>query len=385
MAAPCAGFVDVDDTSPFCANVAWIKNRGVTLGCDANLYCPDASVTRLAMAAFLNRLGDAVLPPRVLWVANAGGTFASIQAAIDHAAAQGASEFSTWLVKVAPGSYNERVTMKDGVDVEGAGRGLTLIYSGAAQGTVATGAKAELRRVTVENTGANPHPFVTTAAVWHSGGPSRLVDVALRGWGSAYSVGLFMASGHLSVEGSRIQASGAAFADAIVHVPANGRLTLRDVDIGADTSIGQVGQGIVSHGGIVTVDAARIGVFGTSDTSTGIRVNGGELVLENSTVTTIAGGGGAANPATGLLNQGSATVRNSTLSASGHTAHAVNNSGTASVHASSLLATGTVNSLSFVHAGAVGRIAHTQLVGPTSGSPTCFGTFDATFTAVACP
>jgi hypothetical protein len=62
QAAPCAGFTDVDSTSTFCPNVDWIKNRGVTLGCGASTYCPDAPVSRLAMAAFLNRLGTALTP-----------------------------------------------------------------------------------------------------------------------------------------------------------------------------------------------------------------------------------------------------------------------------------------------------------------------------------
>ena len=56
-AAPCAGFIDVDDASPFCVNVTWIKNRGITLGCTATQYCPNDPVTRLQMAAFLYRLG----------------------------------------------------------------------------------------------------------------------------------------------------------------------------------------------------------------------------------------------------------------------------------------------------------------------------------------
>jgi hypothetical protein len=61
-AAPCAGFNDVSDASPFCTDVAWIKNRGVTNGCAASLYCPTDPVTRLAMAAFLHRLGIALTP-----------------------------------------------------------------------------------------------------------------------------------------------------------------------------------------------------------------------------------------------------------------------------------------------------------------------------------
>jgi hypothetical protein len=62
LAAPCAGFTDVQDTDPFCASVAWIKNRGVTQGCTASAYCPNDPVTRLQMAAFLSRLGDSLFP-----------------------------------------------------------------------------------------------------------------------------------------------------------------------------------------------------------------------------------------------------------------------------------------------------------------------------------
>jgi hypothetical protein len=63
LAAPCANFVDVEDTSPFCASVQWLKNRAVTTGCAiANSYCPDAPVSRLAMSAFMNRLGLALVP-----------------------------------------------------------------------------------------------------------------------------------------------------------------------------------------------------------------------------------------------------------------------------------------------------------------------------------
>ena len=62
LALPCAGFTDVDDTSPFCPNVEWLRNRGITLGCAANLYCPTDAVSRLAMAVFMNRLGTALTP-----------------------------------------------------------------------------------------------------------------------------------------------------------------------------------------------------------------------------------------------------------------------------------------------------------------------------------
>lgn len=54
---PCFAFNDVDSTSQFCSNVEWMRNRAVTLGCTTTLYCPVDFVTRLQMAAFMNRLG----------------------------------------------------------------------------------------------------------------------------------------------------------------------------------------------------------------------------------------------------------------------------------------------------------------------------------------
>lgn len=63
VAQTCVGFTDVPQSDPFCPNVEWLKNRQITLGCtSATLYCPTANVSRLAMAAFFNRLGTALTP-----------------------------------------------------------------------------------------------------------------------------------------------------------------------------------------------------------------------------------------------------------------------------------------------------------------------------------
>lgn len=75
--AQCAGFTDVvdDGTGPtaFCPSVQWLKNRAITLGCTSTtLYCPTGTVTRLAMAAFMNRLGKA-LTPEILYVQGSPG------------------------------------------------------------------------------------------------------------------------------------------------------------------------------------------------------------------------------------------------------------------------------------------------------------------------
>lgn len=50
-------FSDVPPTHPFFADIEALAASGVTRGCAPDLYCPDDTVTRGQMAAFLNRLG----------------------------------------------------------------------------------------------------------------------------------------------------------------------------------------------------------------------------------------------------------------------------------------------------------------------------------------
>ncbi len=59
-AAACDGFTDVDSANAtYCPAVAYLKDRGVTLGCTGTTYCPNDFVTRLQMALFLQRMGRA--------------------------------------------------------------------------------------------------------------------------------------------------------------------------------------------------------------------------------------------------------------------------------------------------------------------------------------
>ena len=382
IAAPCAGFTDVNDASPFCSNVAWINNRGVTLGCDTNLYCPHVAVSRLAMAAFLNRLGDAVLPPRVLWVANEGGTFSSIQAAIDYAKSQGASAFSTWLVKVAPGTFTEKVTMADGVDVEGSGTGITVLTSDAVLGTLVTGAVAELRHMTIRNTSSNPHPNIVSAAVWNvpNFGPiePRLVDVELRAELGTYGVAVFVANGSgLTIRDSRIYATGTSASDG---VHSNGGVTLRNVDLQLASSLGNLAQGVVQNAGSATISNSRIGATAGADTVNAVVVNGGTMLIENSTVLAFG-----LTTTTGVRNQATTTIRNTVIDVlAGSSKQTVSNAGTIRVESSSLSVADGNARVAFARSGGTATIAYTRIVGPVTGSPACLGTYDANLVPVVC-
>lgn len=49
-------FFDADE-SPFRSDILWAAREGITAGCAAGRYCPDAAVTREQMASFLRRAG----------------------------------------------------------------------------------------------------------------------------------------------------------------------------------------------------------------------------------------------------------------------------------------------------------------------------------------
>lgn len=75
QANPCSGtppFSDVSAGEFFCTNVEWLKNRDITLGCTVTDYCPNGFVLRSQMAAFMNRLGDALIGQPVIVNLRAG-------------------------------------------------------------------------------------------------------------------------------------------------------------------------------------------------------------------------------------------------------------------------------------------------------------------------
>lgn len=52
-----AVFTDVPTSHPFFQFIEALRASGITLGCNATQFCPDAPVTRAQMAAFLARMG----------------------------------------------------------------------------------------------------------------------------------------------------------------------------------------------------------------------------------------------------------------------------------------------------------------------------------------
>ena len=125
----------------------------------------------------------------VVIVAQSGGDFSSIQAALD--SILDASASNHYLVYVAPGVYTESVTMKQYVDIEGAGELTTKItQAGSATtgtGTVVGANDAELRFLTVENTGGATYAI----AIYNSGASPRLTHVTASASGGSYNFGVY--------------------------------------------------------------------------------------------------------------------------------------------------------------------------------------------------
>jgi hypothetical protein len=63
--APCASapFSDVPMTNPFCKEIGWMKSSGISTGFGDGTYKPQTNVTRQAMSAFMARLAHVTLAP----------------------------------------------------------------------------------------------------------------------------------------------------------------------------------------------------------------------------------------------------------------------------------------------------------------------------------
>jgi len=134
----------------------------------------------------------------VVIVAQSGGDFTSVQAAIN--SITDATAGNPYLVWVAPGVYEEQVTMNPYVHLQGAGQEATVISSTAAssdwpptQATLLLASDTSLRDLTVGNSGAGD----ANAALLATAGMTRtlVADVTARALGGGVSNHAIVLSG----------------------------------------------------------------------------------------------------------------------------------------------------------------------------------------------
>jgi len=126
-------------------------------------------------------------PANVVWVAKSGGDFTGVQAALN--SITDAADGNRYVVKIAPGVYTGRVTMKPYVDIEGSGELTTKLTTGGSRttGTVVGANNAELRFLTVENTGGD----VYAIAIYSNAATPRLTHVTATASGGIYRFGVY--------------------------------------------------------------------------------------------------------------------------------------------------------------------------------------------------
>jgi len=185
-------------------------------------------------------------PARVIWVARGGGNFTTVSAAL--AAIHDNSEARPYLIKVAPGTYNEpgSVAMKDHVDIEGSGQDNTVITCscGGAMTPLTDGSTAtiridaasittEIRNLTVTNTGGGEY----STGVWVGAVTTfrnvALTNVSITATGGTGNYALVNRASRLLVTGSVLTAEGVnAGTEAFgVFNVAGALIALRDVSV----------------------------------------------------------------------------------------------------------------------------------------------------------
>lgn len=246
----------------------------------------------------------------VIVVAKSGGDHTSIQAALDSVTGAGAD--NRYLVWVAPGVYDEQVTMKPFVDIEGAGELLTVITQPGSpeesmSGTVLGAGDAELCSLTVRNTGGDDYAI----AILNMSASPRLTQMTATASGGTYnfavaSIGASPVLSHVTATASGVGdlnaglffgTSSASIRDSTVS--ASGQSATAEFGIYCGEPPGGGGALLGAPQGPVQVSGIRPTGGGTRITVDGSRVTGssGSISSDSSTVVLVGSsmlGGGAA-------------------------------------------------------------------------------------------
>ena len=245
----------------------------------------------------------------VVVVAKSGGDFTSVQAAVN--SITGADADNPYLVWVAPGVYSETVTMKPWVDIEGAGELVTKItYTGSSSGdtgTVVGADNAELRFLTVENTGGEDY----ATAIYNDGQSPRLTHVTATASGGTNNRGVYNSYSSPKMTNVTATASGGTNNRGVYNSYSSPQMT----DVTATASGGTVSTGVYNESSLPQMTNVTASASGGGDSNNGVYNNSSSPQMTDVTATA---SGGTHN--TGVYNSySSPTMTDVTATASGGT------------------------------------------------------------------
>lgn len=195
----------------------------------------------------------------VLTVAQSGAQYTTITAALNSITDNSAS--IRYLIKVGPGTYTETVTMKQFVDIEGSGEMTTKItFAGSpstSTGTLIGASNAELRFLTVENTGGNTN----ATAIYNSGASPSLLHVTATAAGGSRNFGVYNTNSSPNINNATISVSGGstALTYAVVNDNSSPTISGSTISSGGNPLASRVGV-VNLNGGTVSIDTSKITV-----------------------------------------------------------------------------------------------------------------------------
>ncbi|WP_238613466.1 hypothetical protein [Candidatus Oscillochloris fontis] len=319
---------------------------------------------------------------QVIVVAQSGGDYTSIQAALDSITDAGVGK--PYLVYVAPGVYEERVTMKAYVTIEGAGEGATIIrWSGGSTNPLSESGSATLE-------GAN------NATLRH------LSVESIAGAGTAYAVGIHnnsvaptisnvtvtVSGGNFNYGIHNISSSSPTISNVTITIP-SGSVSVGIFNYAASPTISNVtvaasgeinSYGIVSYYSTPTISNVTVTAYGGTN-NYGISNTNASPTISNVTVTA---SGGTNNYGIFNIFDSSPTITNVTVTASGGTySYGIQNNFSASPTIRDSAITGSTNSV--YNDNSTAKVAYSMLNGPLSTGMTCIGNYNVNFASVTCP
>jgi hypothetical protein len=323
--------------------------------------CDSAQIAKWNGSAWTCAADDTASYQNAVIVAKSGGDYTTISAALTSITT--ASATNHYLVKVMPGVYTETVTMKQYVDIEGAGELATTITRGGSSalgsaGTVIGANNAELRFLTVVNTGGNTF----AVAIYNDSDSPRLTHVtALASGATTNNYGVYNSSSSPTMTSVTATASGGSWSYGVYNTNSSSP-TMTNVTAIGSGGTNSVGVYINSSSPTMT-NVTATGLGGTY--SYGVYANASSLTIQNSI---ISASGGTNN--IGIKNyatSGSYTVTLNNSQVTGSTNTIINHSEFTTRVGASLLDGGAVNA--------------------NGGTVTCAGVYDEAyaFYASTCP
>jgi hypothetical protein len=301
---------------------------------------------------------DAESPARVVWVADDGtGDYLLLSEAL---AAITATAAKPYVIKIAPGTYTETtpVVLKNHVDVEGSGQDITTINCACSSNNFdaftavmsATAITAEIRHLTISNTGSNNFSFgLYTNGV--TNGSFSMLHVTATATGGTKSFGVFNDfSSSPSMDNVTATATGGTDNRGVYNYYQSSP-TMNNVT--ATATGGTTSYGVYNH---FSSSPSMDNVTATATGSTnnyGVYNESSSPSMDNVTATATGG----TNNNYGVYNgdSSSPTIRNSSI-------------------------TGTTNSIRDSSSSSSSQVADTALGGVvTGGGFTCVGVYDTAF------